>query len=263
MELGEKLKQARLDAGLSQRQLCGDTITRNMLSQIENGSAKPSFATLQALCARLGKPVSYFWENAPSENLTLLFQASSAPPEQALSMLKGYLSPDPMLDVGYHLLLAKSYLLLAKQAFSENRTAYAKSLLEKGEDACIQAGKTGDIFRRQFTVLQYLSDADTASALITKLPDNTEEMLLRAKAALEQQDAPKCLACLAAADRQTPDGLLLKGDALMASQDYETAIDCFYPLENEMPQNVYPRLEICYRELGNFQKAYEYACKQR
>ena len=263
MELGEKLKQARLDAGLSQRQLCGDTITRNMLSQIENGSAKPSLATLQALCARLGKPVSYFWEDAPSENLTLLYQASSQPPEQALSMLKGYLSPDPMLEDGYHLLLARCYLLLAKLALSENRTVYAQELLQKGEAACTEAGNAGRIFRRQFTVLQYQAGIEHASALAVKLPDNTDEMLLRAKAALEQQDAAKCLACLAAADRQTPEGLLLKGDALMAGQDYENAIACFYPLEKDMPQAVYPRLEICYRELGNFQKAYEYACKQR
>ena len=42
MELGEKLRQARMEAGLSQRQLCGDVITRNMLSQIENGAARPS-----------------------------------------------------------------------------------------------------------------------------------------------------------------------------------------------------------------------------
>ena len=62
MELGEKLKQARLDAGLSQRQLCGDTITRNMLSQIENGTANPSVATLQVLANRLGKPITYFRE---------------------------------------------------------------------------------------------------------------------------------------------------------------------------------------------------------
>ena len=47
MELGEKLRQARLEAGLSQRQLCGEDITRNMLSQIEHGSAKPSMKTLQ------------------------------------------------------------------------------------------------------------------------------------------------------------------------------------------------------------------------
>ena len=57
MELGEKLKQARLESGLSQRQLCGDTITRNMLSLIENGAARPSMDTLTVLAARLGKPV--------------------------------------------------------------------------------------------------------------------------------------------------------------------------------------------------------------
>ena len=34
MSLGEKLRQARMESGLSQRQLCGDEITRNMLSQM-------------------------------------------------------------------------------------------------------------------------------------------------------------------------------------------------------------------------------------
>ena len=63
MELGEKLRQARLEAGMSQRQLCGDVITRNMLSQIENGSARPSMPTLQHLASRLGKSVGYFLED--------------------------------------------------------------------------------------------------------------------------------------------------------------------------------------------------------
>ena len=49
MELGEKLRQARIEAGLSQRELCGEEITRNMLSLIENGSAKPSMNTLKYL----------------------------------------------------------------------------------------------------------------------------------------------------------------------------------------------------------------------
>ena len=35
MELGQRIKQARLEAGLSQRQLCGQRLTRNMLSLIE------------------------------------------------------------------------------------------------------------------------------------------------------------------------------------------------------------------------------------
>ena len=60
MEMGELLRKARLEAGLTQRALCGDRITRNMLSQIENGTARPSMATLQYLADALGKPVSYF-----------------------------------------------------------------------------------------------------------------------------------------------------------------------------------------------------------
>ena len=60
MELGEKLRQTRLELGLSQRQVCGDTITRNMLSRIENGQAKPSMKTLQYLASVLQKPVGYF-----------------------------------------------------------------------------------------------------------------------------------------------------------------------------------------------------------
>lgn len=261
MELGQKLKQARLDAGLSQRQLCGDTITRNMLSQIENGTAKPSLATLQVLSARLGKPVSYFWVDAPSENLSLLKQASSLPPEQALSLLQGYLSPDPMLDSGYYLLLTRCYIALTEQALAEQRTAYAQSLLQKAQDACNHAGEPGHIFRRQLILLQYRVDAD--SSLAEKLPDNTEEMLLRAKAALDRNDPERALACLAAADRQTQDSFLLKGDALMQQGNYKSAIDYLCALESTLPQQVYSRLEVCYRELGDFQKAYEYACKQR
>ena len=78
MELGEKLRQARQDAGLSQRQLCGDTITRNMLSLIEHGTAKPSMETLKLLAARLGKPVSYFLdeEALTSPNHSVMESAS-------------------------------------------------------------------------------------------------------------------------------------------------------------------------------------------
>ena len=61
MDMGRRLRRARLEAGLSQRELCGETITRNMLSQIENGSAIPSLSTLQILAGRLKKPIGYFF----------------------------------------------------------------------------------------------------------------------------------------------------------------------------------------------------------
>lgn len=260
MELGEKLKAARLEAGLSQRQLCGDTITRNMLSQIENGSAKPSYATLQALCARLGKPVSYFWEDAPSQNLTLLHKADTLPADEALQLLQGYLTPDPMLDRQYYQLLARCHMDLAQQAITDNRRVYALELLMKAEEA-LQKAAAPDL--RRLILLQHAAGITQAAQLASRLPDNTEEQLLRAQAALENGDPDTCLACLKCADRQTARGILLQGDALMKTEQYEQAAACFHALEEEDPTQIYSRLEICYRELGDFKKAYEYACKQR
>ena len=77
MELGEKLLQARLEAGLSQRQLCADVITRNMLSLVEHGTARPSMDTLRYLAGKLGKPMSYFLEEdvVTSSNQPLMQQA--------------------------------------------------------------------------------------------------------------------------------------------------------------------------------------------
>ena len=57
MTIGQRILTARQEAGLSQRQLAGESITRNMLSAIEHDKAKPSLDTLQYLSGVLGKPV--------------------------------------------------------------------------------------------------------------------------------------------------------------------------------------------------------------
>lgn len=54
MKLGEKIRSARLNAGMTQEELAGDFITRNMLSQIENGLAMPSLQTALYIADRLG-----------------------------------------------------------------------------------------------------------------------------------------------------------------------------------------------------------------
>ncbi len=53
MKLGEKIRLARLNAGMTQTELAGDFITRNMLSQIENGLAMPSLQTALYIADRL------------------------------------------------------------------------------------------------------------------------------------------------------------------------------------------------------------------
>ena len=104
MSLGEKLRQARLDAGLSQRELCGGEITRNMLSCIENGTAQPSMRTLQFLAGRLGKPVSYFLEEKAVVSVNQAVMASARQQydaeqyERAMAALEDYAEPDPVYD---------------------------------------------------------------------------------------------------------------------------------------------------------------------
>lgn len=116
MHLGEKIKEARLEAGFTQRALCGDVITRNMLSQIENGTARPSMTTLQYLAGRLGKSVGYFLEEQSvlSPNTTPMEQARAAYGEKkyqrVLEILENYTGPDPLFDHEKHYLWALAAL---------------------------------------------------------------------------------------------------------------------------------------------------------
>lgn len=59
MTIGEKIKALRKEKGLTQSTLASGIVTRNMLSLIESGSAKPSLSTTKEFAARLGVPVEY------------------------------------------------------------------------------------------------------------------------------------------------------------------------------------------------------------
>ena len=67
MSIGEKIKNVRTAKMLTQKDLAGDAITRNMLSKIENGVATPSLPVAIALAERLGVPVGYLLSDSPEE----------------------------------------------------------------------------------------------------------------------------------------------------------------------------------------------------
>ncbi len=56
--IGQRLRQARLAAGLTQQQLAGERYTKAYISALENGIAKPSMAALNYLAPRLGMTAS-------------------------------------------------------------------------------------------------------------------------------------------------------------------------------------------------------------
>lgn len=262
MELGEKLKTARLEAGFSQRQLCGETITRNMLSQIEHGAARPSMETLRYLASRLGKPLSWFLEEdaAMSPNQALMEQVRQVPPRQAWLLLKNFQHPDPLLEWEWNVRSFLSALSAAEEAMKEGKIRYAWQLLEEAES--FDHG-IPELERRRILLLGRISGTELPE-ITARLPSLDEELLLRAEAALAQKDAERAVGLLAAAqDRENSNYNLLLGQARMQKKEYEAAVMCLKKAERTDPQACLLLLEECFRELGDFKQAYEYACKQR
>ncbi len=66
-QLGQRLREARAAAGLSQAQLGAPYYTRAHVSAIELGKIRPAMKSLEHMAAKLGKPASYFMEDAAIE----------------------------------------------------------------------------------------------------------------------------------------------------------------------------------------------------
>ena len=267
MTLGEKIKQARLEAGLSQRQLCGEEVTRNMLSQIENGSAKPSMATLSYFAARLGKSVSFFLEEeavcSPNQEIMTAARASFLEEDggRVLEILEGYRAPDPVFDMEAALLRRLGTLLAAKTAMEKGQSARAAQLLE---EESWEDGYCAHALERQRLLMLMQARPKQMGRICQQLQPLDGELLLRSQAALEDGDLSRCLHLLEAVqDQDAPLWNFLRGQLHMKARSYAAAAQCLRRAEAEFPEKCVPLLEICYRELGDFRQAYYYACRAR
>src|SRR6266498_3388544 len=57
--LGERVRQLRVAAGLTQTDLAGDRFSKEYVSQIERGKTRPTQETIQWIAARLGVDASF------------------------------------------------------------------------------------------------------------------------------------------------------------------------------------------------------------
>lgn len=260
MELGQRIKKSRLEAGLSQRQLCGDVITRNMLSQIENGSARPSMDTLSYLASRLGKPVSFFLEEdaVTSPNQAVMQQARQAYSmgnwDTAAKLLEGYRQPDDTFDAERELLWGLVHLALAHHAVAENRLPYARHLLEQ---IAVEAPYCG-LLEPERQVLLAKAGGET------ELPNVDEVLILKAERALSDGDGGKAAALLEAAEDHTcAKWQYLRGESCYVQGQFREAAGHFTRVEEVFPHEAIPKLEQCYSAMEDYKMAYLYACKQK
>lgn len=267
MQLGQKIKKARMDAGMSQRELCGERITRNMLSQIENGSAKPSLDTLVYICAKLGRPIAYFLDEdaAVSDNQSVMMRAREAYDARqylsVLEVLESYRAPDLIFDREKALLEILSLLGAAKIYAQDGRELRAMELISRARE--IKCDYCSDALKRECTLLLGGLSQNSTCSICDDLPSIDEELSLRARGALENRDFSRAAALADAVQCRGAVWYLLRGRIYLADGDYVHAEQCLKEAEGEFSAACDPLLEECYREMGDYRRAYFYACRQK
>ena len=271
MLLGEKIKLARQAKKITQSQLAGDKVTRNMISRIETGTANPSLDTIKYLAQRLSLPVSYLL----SEDDDLLFYEKK---EKMSVIYTAYTSKD------------YSYCIEKIDSLSglDNELAYllTNSLFERGKQNLVRGALQSAMkdFKRaeesiHLTVLDTLH-ISTVLKMYKSIASNIQAPLLEFDDAeyaaglhstfdydmyrylvqdYDYEFKNESMRYHAAAkklirERKYSDAVprLLKASEKMAAQGYNSFV-LF---------SIYTDLEQCYKQLFDFENAYRYASKR-
>ncbi len=133
-KIGERIREIRKRKGLTQAQLVGGEITRNMLSRIENGVALPSLPTLYAISDGLGVPASlllgeldgYESYKLGAELRTLVDRGEY---KSAIKLFESNGFDDVTEDIKAS--LAAAFIGYAEICYNSGKISEAKSLLDK------------------------------------------------------------------------------------------------------------------------------------
>ena len=289
MNLGEKIKAARLERHMTQKDVVGDYITRNMLSKIENGSATPSVKTLEYLAGVLGLPAGYFMNDSNGDELTPGSVASArnhfrdGEYEGCVQVLEGL-----DMEGGYKdeamLLLARAKISLSKKAMIDGRYEEATRLAREASGAmrtpCITPQPSAPrrccwwpgapwsfrgISRRRWTIIRPPIRI-RAWANFTGSPWRNTTLIRaiwrmpgRKWTALPVCPRPPALpiSCCRAAWSSKDNQFDQAAKQLEKAEQLARTTG-----SNYFMSSLYAMLEQCYREMDDFKKAYHYASMQ-
>lgn len=128
--LGKRIKEARLLKKMTQSEVVGTFITRNMLSQIESGTATPSIKTLQYLSDVLELPLDQLIqpESTPVESSAQLTDTAT---EQYMMLKQNFVQK----NYENALETAKEFLRDTHPYYDEGCAIYARCCLELSTSA--------------------------------------------------------------------------------------------------------------------------------
>ncbi len=272
MKLGDKIKELRLQRGLTQASLAGEHMTRSMLCEIEKGNANPSLQTLRYLSDELKVPLSYLIDDR--EDLQACRKREAMPRLYALYREKKFnecyreaealpVTPDDELS----LLLASSALECGKLAFfsgnMETATVFFEEAATYTKKTCYPTESI------EAAAILYAAIAENVCAPRR----NFEEAAYRALAsAAAEEELYAYLTDQYGYNFKNPlYRAHLNARALLKERKYSAALSELKRLEeNKNDKNasayflfrLYSELETCYREMGHYEEAYKYASKR-
>ncbi len=270
LKLGEKVKQRRLELGLTQKAVAGDFMTRNMLSIIESGRAMPSVESAVYLSEVLDIPLSYLFSY--DENYFFFEKRDKLPKIWELYKSCEYINCmeliDSLSDSDDELRYIYAFCALAygkEKLFSGSlylSEKYLKIALDVALKTCYNT------FEIEATAPMYLSVASNIqapllefdSSLYEKIKNKTFDyeffkyVTMDIEYKFDNENYQKHL----------------EAKLLLKKYKYMDAIALLKQLEESknkqynayMLFGVYSDLEIAYKQLGDFENAYRYASKK-
>ena len=274
MTLGEKLRQRRLELGLSQNDVAQDRITRNMLSQLEHDQASPSVKTLLYLADILQVSVGWLLEEHGVHSGDPSVDAA-----RTAFVKKDYAQCMALLaNLDRHsqeggLLLHRSAVQVARDHLQHGRTEDARKALSVAGTAESVYLCACDLQARLLTNLECAladhADLDAAAQAVSVLAcsgsGQQDQTALLAEYSLKKGQLPEAEAYLQDLPPEDERFVFLKGLLLFRKGCPKEGAECLEQAElsgklcRRHCAMLYRHLEQYYAARENYQLAYRYA----
>lgn len=284
MDIGKKIRELRIAKLMTQSELAGNHITRNMLSCIENGTAQPSISTVVYLAGRLNVPAGFLLAEESDEllyrkmnSITNIKRAYTA--GDWLGCRSLCLSGCPEPDDEINLLLADCDAEIAAEEFFNGRLRsscrffdealkYAERTVYRTDHITARAALYFGYMQRISATLS--SDVLDDGVTVTLTDTSPFARYVQALESLDRGERQVAEAYLDAFDDGDFFTEHIRTCLMMQQGQYADAMEHLLMLlrSEDTPLNeiglytVLCELEICCRETGDYKGAYEYATEK-
>ncbi len=283
MDIGGKIKKLRTAKMMTQSELAGNEITRNMLSRIENGAANPSLETICYLAERLRVSPGFLLAEEADEAIYFKQNEIDAI-KQAMREGDYRIAEDMCLhakcgeDDEILMLLAECKLFLAVEAFSGGQLRESSSLFDEAVQASEQSfyrmdyvTATAGVYFRYMRRLSATLGSNVIDEEEVNVFSALNDEFCRYATILDERESETAnlglIGALEALNREESSFTLhLEAEKRMKEGDFCRAYELLHRILTEeisVPKPVlyfvFCDLEICCREREDFKGAYEYA----